>query len=197
MPAIPDPFAARDTLTVGEASYAVYRLDALGTDLERQPVTIKVLLENVLRGVGRGFVTEADVKALSSWTPNSGQAIEVPFMPGRVVLQDFTGVPCVVDLAAMRDAMTEMGGDPSRINPLVPADMVIATSILWSVTSTGVIAQSAFEPRRPLGVSENEYEPGARFCTMNSFPQGTEGPNPPTSGVNENIHCSPSAQSGP
>jgi len=129
LPAIPDPFAARDTLTVGEASYAVYRLDALGTDLERLPVTIKVLLENVLRGVGRGFVTEADVKALTSWTPNSGQAIEVPFMPGRVVLQDFTGVPCVVDLAAMRDAMTEMGGDPSRINPLVPADMVIDHSV--------------------------------------------------------------------
>ena len=129
MTAIPDPFAARDTLTVGDASYAVYRLDALGTDLDRLPVTIKVLLENVLRGLGRGFVTEDDVKALISWTPNSGQAIEVPFMPGRVVLQDFTGVPCVVDLAAMRDAMTEMGGDPSRINPLVPADMVIDHSV--------------------------------------------------------------------
>jgi aconitate hydratase len=127
--AIPDPFHARDTLTVGDASYAVYRLDALGADLERLPVTIKVLLENVLRNLGRGFVTEDDVKALTSWRPNSGQAIEVPFTPGRVVLQDFTGVPCVVDLAAMRDAMTEMGGDPSRINPLVPADMVIDHSV--------------------------------------------------------------------
>ncbi len=129
MSAIPDPFAARDTLTVGNASYGVYRLDALGADLSRHPVTIKVLLENVLRNLGRGFVTEDDVAALISWTPNSGQAIEVPFMPGRVVLQDFTGVPCVVDLAAMRDAMTEMGGDPSRINPLVPADMVIDHSV--------------------------------------------------------------------
>ncbi len=129
MTAIPDPFHARDTLTVGDASYAVYRLDALGADLERLPVTIKVLLENVLRNLGRGFVTEDDVKALTSWRPNSGQAIEVPFTPGRVVLQDFTGVPCVVDLAAMRDAMTEMGGDPSRINPLVPADMVIDHSV--------------------------------------------------------------------
>ena len=129
MSAIPDPFAARDTLTVGSASYGVYRLDALGADLSRHPVTIKVLLENVLRNLGRGFVTEDDVRALVSWTPNSGQAIEVPFMPGRVVLQDFTGVPCVVDLAAMRDAMTEMGGDPSRINPLVPADMVIDHSV--------------------------------------------------------------------
>ena len=129
MSAIPDPFAARDTLTVGNANYAVYRLDALGADLSRLPVTIKVLLENVLRNLGRGFVTDDDVKALVSWTPNSGDAIEVPFMPGRVVLQDFTGVPCVVDLAAMRDAMTEMGGDPSRINPLVPADMVIDHSV--------------------------------------------------------------------
>jgi len=127
--AIPDPFHARDTLTVGDSSYAVYRLDALGADLERLPVTIKVLLENVLRNLGRGFVTEDDVKVLIAWTPNSGQAIEVPFIPGRVVLQDFTGVPCVVDLAAMRDAMTEMGGDPSRINPLVPADMVIDHSV--------------------------------------------------------------------
>jgi aconitate hydratase len=127
--AIPDPFAARDTLTVGDASYAVYRLDALGADLARLPVTIKVLLENVLRNLGRGFVTQDDVNALINWTPSSGQAIEVPFMPGRVVLQDFTGVPCVVDLAAMRDAMTEMGGDPSRINPLVPADMVIDHSV--------------------------------------------------------------------
>ncbi len=129
MPAISDPFAARATLTVGDATYAVYRLDALGADLARLPVTIKVLLENVLRNLGRGFVTEDDVTALISWAPNSGQAIEVPFMPGRVVLQDFTGVPCVVDLAAMRDAMTEMGGDPSRINPLVPADMVIDHSV--------------------------------------------------------------------
>jgi len=119
--AIPDPFAARDTLTVGDANYVVYRLDALGADLSRLPVTVKVLLENVLRNLGRGFVTEADVNALIHWKPNSGEAIEVPFMPGRVVLQDFTGVPCVVDLAAMRDAVTEMGGDPSRINPLVPA----------------------------------------------------------------------------
>ena len=129
MTAIPDPFVARDTLTVGDARYAVYRLDALGADLTRHPVTIKVLLENVLRNLVRGFVDDDDVRALISWAPNSGQAIEVPFMPGRVVLQDFTGVPCVVDLAAMRDAMTEMGGDPSRINPLVPADMVIDHSV--------------------------------------------------------------------
>ncbi|HWH14192.1 MAG TPA: aconitate hydratase AcnA [Miltoncostaeaceae bacterium] len=129
MTAAPDPFKARDTLQVDGASYVIHRLDALGTDLARLPVTVRVLLENVLRNVGRGFVTEDDVTALRDWRPNSGVAFEVPFMPGRVVLQDFTGVPCVVDLAAMRDAMTQLGGDPSRINPLVPADLVIDHSV--------------------------------------------------------------------
>jgi aconitate hydratase len=127
--AIPDPFKARDTLEVGGRGYGVYRLDALGVDLARLPVTVRILLENVLRECGRGFVTEDDVRALAAWRPNSGQATEVPFMPGRVVLQDFTGVPCVVDLAAMRDAMTQLGGDPARINPLVPADLVIDHSV--------------------------------------------------------------------
>ena len=129
MTAIPDPFTARDTLQVGGATHVVYRLDRLDADLSRLPVTVKILLENVLRNCGRGFVTEDDVRALATWTPNSGVATEVPFMPGRVVLQDFTGVPCVVDLAAMRDAMREMGGDPNRINPLVPADLVIDHSV--------------------------------------------------------------------
>ncbi len=125
----PDPFSARDTLEVDGTSYVIYRLDALGADLTRLPYTIKVLLENVLRNVGRGFVTEDDVRFVAGWTPGTGVAQEVPFLPGRVVLQDFTGVPCVVDLAAMRDAMTELGGDPDRINPLVPADLVIDHSV--------------------------------------------------------------------
>ena len=129
MTALPDPFQARDTLNAGGATHTVYRIDALGPDVAQLPVTVKILLENVLRNCGRGFVTEDDVRALAAWRPNSGVATEVPFMPGRVVLQDFTGVPCVVDLAAMRDAMTELGGDPNRINPLVPADLVIDHSV--------------------------------------------------------------------
>ena len=130
MTATPDPFNARDTLDVAGQGFTIYRLDALKTELSRYPVTVRILLENVLRNAGRGFVTEGDVKALVDWKPNSGVAIEVPFMPGRVVLQDFTGVPCVVDLAAMRDAMTQMGGNPDAINPLVPADMVIDHSVM-------------------------------------------------------------------
>ena len=129
MSSIPDPFGARDTLTVGDDAYAIYRLDKVGADLDRMPYTVKVLLESVIRNCGRGFVDEEDVKTLAAWSPNSGRTFEVPFLPGRVVLQDFTGVPCVVDLAAMRDAMARMGGDPSRINPLVPVDLVIDHSV--------------------------------------------------------------------
>ncbi|MGH3371093.1 MAG: aconitase family protein, partial [Nocardioidaceae bacterium] len=125
----PDPFAARDVLQAGGRDHAVYRLEAVRDDLGRTPFTIKVLLESVLRNCGRGFVTEDDVRALAAWRPNSGSADEVPFLPARVVMQDFTGVPCVVDLAAMRDAMAELGGDPDLINPLVPADLVIDHSV--------------------------------------------------------------------
>ena len=125
----PDPFTARDTLEAGGRSHVIYRLDAVRKDLARTPYTIKVLLESVLRNCGRGFVSEDDVRALAGWTPRSGSTAEVPFLPARVVMQDFTGVPCVVDLAAMRDAMSALGGDPSLINPLVPADLVIDHSV--------------------------------------------------------------------
>ena len=100
----PDPFSARDTLEAGGRSHVIYRLDAVRKDLARTPYTIKVLLESVLRNCGRGFVSEDDVTALAGWAPRSGSTAEVPFLPARVVMQDFTGVPCVVDLAAMRDA---------------------------------------------------------------------------------------------
>ena len=124
-----DPFGAHDRLEAGGRTYAIARLDALGADLARMPYTVKVLLENVLRNAGREFISEDDVRSLAAWRPGSGQRLEIPFLPARVVLQDFTGVPCVVDLAAMRDAMTALGGDPSRINPLVPADLVIDHSV--------------------------------------------------------------------
>jgi aconitate hydratase len=124
-----DPFSARAALDAGGRTHVIWRLDALGVDLGRLPYTIKVLLENVLRSAGGELVEEDDVRALAAWRPGSGSAAEVPLRPARVVLQDFTGVPCVVDLAAMRDAMTELGGDPERINPLVPADLVIDHSV--------------------------------------------------------------------
>ena len=135
-----DPFGARTPL--GPGLPAFYRLSALGErraagetlDLDALPVTIKILLENVLRHAGAGIVQEADVAALAAWRPGAASApgaaeVEIPFMPARVIMQDFTGVPAVVDLAAMRDAMAEMGGDPARVNPLVPADLVIDHSV--------------------------------------------------------------------
>ncbi len=128
-PAI-DPFGARATLRVGGRDLAIHRLDRAGVpDLARLPMTVKVLLENVLRHAGRGIATERDVRTLAAWRAGGSSDAEVPFMPARVLLQDFTGVPAVVDLAAMRDAMADLGGDPARINPLVPADLVIDHSV--------------------------------------------------------------------
>src|SRR5262249_14678700 len=98
-------------------------------DLDRLPFSIRVLLENVLRHAGQGAVSENHVRELARWTPTAGSRAEVPFMPARVVLQDFTGVPCVVDLVAMRDAMARMNGDPNLINPVVPCDLVIDHSV--------------------------------------------------------------------
>jgi aconitate hydratase len=127
-----DPAQARSVLPVGDSSYAYYRLDAAGADdLARLPYTVKILLENALRHAasGSGLVSAADVRALAAWDPSQSGEAELPFMPARVILQDFTGVPCVVDLAAIRDAVASMGGDPARVNPLVPADLVIDHSV--------------------------------------------------------------------
>lgn len=133
MATTPHPFGARATLDLGSASATVYRLDALEqaglTQLDRLPFSIRILLENTLRHCGQGAVTEDHVRQLAAWSPATAGRGEVPFMPARVVLQDFTGVPCVVDLAAMRDAMARMGGDPDRINPVVPCDLVIDHSV--------------------------------------------------------------------
>ncbi len=129
MPRI-DAFGARGAF--GE--YAIYRLDklaqlGLAPNLERLPFSIKVLLEAVLRNVDNYIVTEQDVKNLAAWDALNPAPVELPFMPARVVMQDFTGVPCIVDLAAMRDAMKQLGGDPKKINPLVPVDLVIDHSV--------------------------------------------------------------------
>ncbi|HET9133576.1 MAG TPA: aconitate hydratase AcnA [Gemmatimonadales bacterium] len=129
----PDPFHARATLQVGGREAVYHSLPALEqagiAPLDRLPFSIRVMLENALRHVGRGVVTEEHVRALAGWTPATAGHGEIPYMPARVVLQDFTGVPCVVDLAAMRDAMARMGGDPNRINPVVPCDLVIDHSV--------------------------------------------------------------------
>ena len=124
-------FDARSALTVGARTVDIYRLDALAPafDVARLPFSLKILLENLLRTEGNGSVTAADIEALAGWDPTAAPATEIAFTPARVVMQDFTGVPAVVDLAAMRDAMAAMGGDPALINPLVPAELVIDHSV--------------------------------------------------------------------
>ena len=128
-----DPFGARAELATPAGPVIIHRLDrlaaSLGVSLERIPFSIRVLLEAALRTCDDYQVRQEDVKRLAAWSPTSTEAVEIPFKPARVILQDFTGVPCVVDLAAMRDAVKRMGGDPKRINPLVPVDLVIDHSV--------------------------------------------------------------------
>ncbi|NNJ47853.1 MAG: aconitate hydratase, partial [Acidimicrobiia bacterium] len=127
-----DTFGARRRLQLPDGSSAtIYDLQALvraGVGrIDRLPFSIRILLENLLRHENGTTVTSADIEALAAWDPSAER--EVSFMPARVILQDFTGVPCVVDLAAMRDAVKRLGGDPKRINPLVPVDLVIDHSV--------------------------------------------------------------------
>ncbi len=126
-----DTFKARSELKLGERTYEIFRLDALPDDykVDRLPFSLKVLLENLLRHEDGDSVTADDIKALANWDPKAKPKDEISFTPARVILQDFTGVPAVVDLAAMRDAVKKLGGDPTRINPLSPAELVIDHSI--------------------------------------------------------------------
>ena len=129
----PDAMGARATLPTMRGAVTYYRLSALadqaGADLTRMPVTVKILLENLARLADQGLAETDDVQALARWQPGGTVNGEFAFLPARVVLQDFTGVPAVVDLAAMRSAVARLGGDPSRINPLAPADLVIDHSV--------------------------------------------------------------------
>ncbi len=151
MPA--NPFNARRSLKTSKGSYTYFDLNALKEQkighVDRLPYSIRVLLEAMLRNLDGFVVTNDDVIGLANWNAKKPEAAEVPFMPGRVVLQDFTGVPCVVDLAAMRDAMKRLGGDPNSINPLVPCDLVIDHSVqvdaFGSATALTINAQKEFE----------------------------------------------------
>ncbi len=124
-------FGTRDTFTSGGKTYHYHRLTALAPrfNLARLPFSLKILLENLLRFEDGENVTPTHIEALLNWDPKTPSTQEIPFMPARVVMQDFTGVPCVVDLAAMRDAMRALGGDPRQINPLIPAELVIDHSV--------------------------------------------------------------------
>ncbi|MGD8937466.1 MAG: aconitase family protein, partial [Thiogranum sp.] len=122
-------FSTRGSLDVGGKRYEIYRLPALETDVSRLPYSLKVLLENLLRFEDNKTVNRSDIEALINWDPRAEPSQEIAYRPARVLMQDFTGVPAIVDLAAMRDAMKALGGDAEKINPLQPAELVIDHSV--------------------------------------------------------------------
>jgi aconitate hydratase len=133
-------FGSRDTLTVGSADYEVFRVDKVPGH-EKLPFSLKVLLENLLRTEDGANVTRSQIEALGSWVPTAEPDTEIQFTPARVIMQDFTGVPCIVDLATMREAVAALGGDPKKINPLAPAEMVIDHSVIADLFGS----ENAFE----------------------------------------------------
>ncbi|MHB8657033.1 MAG: aconitate hydratase AcnA [Solirubrobacteraceae bacterium] len=147
-------FNAKAALDVGGRSYEIFRLDALQAryDVARLPFSLKILLENLLRNENGEAISGQDIEALATWEAHAELSQEIAFTPARVVMQDFTGVPAVVDLAAMRDAMREMGGDPAKINPLVPAELVIDHSIQVDVFGSHL----AFERNAALEFERNQ-----------------------------------------
>ena len=123
-----DSFGAKDVLDVNGTQYEIYRLRAL-KGAENLPYSLKILLENLLRTEDGANVTQEHIKALAEWDPEAQPNTEIQFTPGRVIMQDFTGVPCIVDLATMREAIEDLGGDAARVNPLSPAELVIDHSV--------------------------------------------------------------------
>ena len=155
-----DSFGTRSTLAVGGATHTVYRLDtaarALGIELARLPFTLRILLENLLRGEDGQNVTAEQIRAFARWDAKAEPTDEIAFRPARVLLQDFTGVPCIVDLAAMRDAMVALGGDPGRINPLQPVDLVIDHSV--QVDAFGSAGAFLFNVEREFERNMERYQ---------------------------------------
>ncbi|MDQ1604248.1 MAG: aconitate hydratase, partial [Actinomycetota bacterium] len=134
-----DSFGTKGTLQVGDRSYEIYRLrvvDGLQDEIARLPFSLKILLENLLRTEDGTNITADHVRALATWDPDAEPDTEIQFTPSRVVMQDFTGVPCIVDLATMREAMADLGGDADKINPLAPAELVIDHSVIADLFGT-------------------------------------------------------------
>nr|WP_103381588.1 aconitate hydratase [Pseudonocardia dioxanivorans] len=151
MVASTDSFGARGTLDVGENQYEIFRLAAV-EGAEKLPYSLKVLLENLLRTEDGANVTADHIRALAAWDPAADPDTEIQFTPARVIMQDFTGVPCVVDLATMREAVTEMGGDPAKVNPLAPAELVIDHSVMIDFFGTA----DAFEKNIEFEYGRNQ-----------------------------------------
>ena len=153
-------FGARATLEAAGGQHELYGIEtaaaALGLELARLPITLRIMLENLLRNEDGRNVTREQIEAFAAWDPNATPDREVAFTPARVLLQDFTGVPCIVDLAAMRDAMAELGGDPQRINPVQPVDLVIDHSV--QVDEFGTNLAFAFNAEREFERNRERYQ---------------------------------------
>src|SRR6478735_1365216 len=132
MPSL-NSYGARSTLNVGGTTYEIYKIDAVAPSVSRLPFSLKVLLENLVRAEDNVTVSREDIATLANWDPKNVGETEIAFMPARVLMQDFTGVPAIVDLAAMRDAMIDLGGDPRAVEPGIPVDLVIDHSIIADV----------------------------------------------------------------
>ena len=174
-----DTFESRATLAIDGRRVDLFRLDAMSRaglgDASRLPYSIRVLLENLLRHEDGTTVTKADIEAVASWDPKATPSQEIAFRPSRVLLQDFTGVPAVVDLAAMREAFARLGGDPARINPLQPADLVIDHSV--QVDSYGLLRSFEDNVRREFERNQERYQflkwGQSAFENMQVVPPGT------------------------
>ncbi len=166
--ALTNNLGALSDLTVGDRTYKIYSLPKLesryGASISKLPFSIRILLENVLRNFDGETVTEAHVESLANWDPSNAEAKEIPYNPARVILQDFTGVPCVVDLAAMRSVVEKKGGDPSLVNPIVPVDLVIDHSVQVDYFASG----DAFGKN-----VEVEYERNRERYTFLKWAQGS------------------------
>ena len=149
-------FSSASNLTVGNKTYKYFSMADL--EVQKLPYSLKILLENMLRTKDGANVTQAHVDALVSWDPNKEPDTEIQFSPARVIMQDFTGVPCIVDLATMREAVQELGGDPQSINPLTPAEMVIDHSVVADVSGSPDAAE------RMSNLNTSETVSGTSFC---------------------------------
>jgi aconitate hydratase len=146
-----DSFGAKGTLQVGDNSYEIFRLSAV-EGVDRLPYALKVLAENLLRTEDGANITKDHIQAIAGWDPSADPSIEIQFTPARVIMQDFTGVPCIVDLATMREAVKELGGDPDKVNPLAPAEMVIDHSVIIEAFGNA----QAFERNVEIEYQRNE-----------------------------------------
>src|ERR1700755_946362 len=150
-----DSAGAKGSLEVGDRRYQIHRLSAVtgdGLDVESLPYSLKVLLENLLRTEDGANITADDLRALAAWDAEAEPDKEIQFTPARVIMQDFTGVPCIVDLATMREAMADLGGDATKINPLAPAELVIDHSVIADVFGT----EGAFERNVEIEYERNK-----------------------------------------